>query len=85
MRPVTTLKTQRGPWKIDLDYAGTALHVRPRNDLAWHPLDDGCHCLPTTDTAEIRDSDGDPVHLPVFFHAALDARDVPAPRPGCSF
>lgn len=78
------LKVQRGPWKIDLDYLGEALHVRPRNDMVWHPLDPGCHCIPTSDVAELRDCDGDPVHLPVYFHVALDAREVPPPRPGCS-
>ncbi len=79
---MTALKTQRGPWKIDLDFAGEALHVRPRADRVWHLLDAGCHCIPTSDVCELRDSDGDPVHLPVYFHAALDARDVAPPRPG---
>jgi hypothetical protein len=76
------LKEQRGPWKVDLGFHGEALHVRPRNDAVWHPLADTCHCLPTSDVAELRDSDGDPVHLPVYFHVALDARDVRPPEIG---
>jgi hypothetical protein len=76
------LKEQRGPWKIDLDFAGEALHVRPRNDRAWHVLAEECPCRPSSDVAELKDSDGDPVHLPVYFHAALDGRTVPPPRPG---
>ncbi len=76
------LKVQRGPWKVDLDFDGEALHVRPRDDRVWHPLDAGCHCLPPGEVAELRDSDGDPVHLPVFLHVALDAREVRPPEIG---
>jgi hypothetical protein len=77
------LKIQRGPWKVDLAFDGTALHVRPRADARWHPLAEDCHCIPTQNTAEVHDSDGDPVTLPVYFHTALDGREEPAPRPGC--
>jgi hypothetical protein len=76
------LKTQYAPWKIDLDFDGAAMHVRPRNDHVWHPLSDACHCIPTTDVAELTDCEGRPLHLPVYFHVALDGRTVPAPRPG---
>ncbi len=78
------LKKQRGPWKIDAEFTGEALHVRPRGDVAWHPLDSSCHCLPAADTCQLHDADGNPVHLPIYFHAALDGRDVPPPpTPGC--
>lgn len=76
------LKIQRGHWKIDLDFTGDTLHVRPRADVVWHPLSELCPCRPSEDVAEMRDEDGDPLHLPVFFHAALDGREVPPPRPG---
>ncbi len=76
------LKEQRGPWKVDLDYAGEALHVRPRNDVQWHHLGPACHCIPTSDVTEVRDCDGAPVHLPVYFHVALDGREVRPPPVG---
>lgn len=78
-----TLNTQRGPWKIDYDMAEEALHVRPRADAMWHPLEAACRCLPASEVAEVRDGYGTPVHLPVYFHVAQDGRTVPAPRPGC--
>lgn len=76
------LKEQRGPWKIDLDFPGEVLHVRPRDDAVWHALAEDCHCLPSGDVCELRDEDGDPVHLQVFFHVALDGRAVPPPEVG---
>lgn len=74
-----TLKIQRGPWKIDLDHDEQAVHVRPRGDVVWHPLDSRCHCIPTSDVAELRDCQGRPLHLPVYFHVALDGREVRPP------
>lgn len=79
---MSTLKVQRGPWKLDLDYRGEALHVRPRNDARWHPIAEDCHCIPTTDVVEMRDCEGLPVHMPVYFHTALDGREVAPPPLG---
>lgn len=73
-----TLKQQRGPWKIDLTFDADELHVRPRDDLAWHPLERDCPCRPREDTAQLLGPDGR-VDLPVFFHAALDGRAIPPP------
>lgn len=78
-----TLKQQRGPWKIEFEFDGSALHVRPRDDARWHYLDAGCHCIPTVDTVTLADEDGDRVATTVYIHVALDGRTVAAPRPDC--
>lgn len=69
-----TFNQQRGPWKIDLSFDRTEIHVRPRGDLAWHPLSAQCPCRPAEDTTRLHDVDGHPVTLPVFLHTALDGR-----------
>lgn len=66
------LNCQRGPWKVDLDFAGTTIHIRPRADLWWHPLDPGCWCTPVEETAP---PDGGIVIA--YLHNAADGRLQP--------
>lgn len=54
-------------WKLTAGYDNTTVHLRPRNDRAWHPLDEDCHCGPK------------PMRLPgdgrqLYVHTALDGR-----------
>lgn len=67
----TTLKVQRGPWKTEASYAGDAVHIRPRDDLRWHPLDETCWCGPARAEAETLDGED----VPVWQHIAADGRE----------
>lgn len=62
-------------WRCDYNPAYTEVHLRPRNDLIWHPLDDDCACGPTTSYV-VLDGPG-----PRWFvvHHALDGRPVAPP------
>jgi hypothetical protein len=62
---------QRGPWKIDLSLDGDVIHIRPRADLWWHPLEVGCWCQPREETA--RQHDG--CLVLVYVHTAADGRE----------
>lgn len=65
------LNCQRGPWKIDTDLEGEYIHIRPRADIWWHPLDTGCWCDPVEKAAET--SDGGIVLT--YLHNAADGRE----------
>jgi hypothetical protein len=69
----TVVEDRRPPgprdWKVDVSLNGLEVHVRPRNDLTWHPADDECTCGPTTWPR----LDGDTRWLVV--HHALDGRE----------
>lgn len=65
------LNNQLGRWKIDTDFAGDVIHIRPRADLWWHPLDTGCWCGPDERAAET--SDGGVVLT--YVHNAADGRE----------
>ena len=68
---MSTLNTQRGAWKIDTSFDGEAVHIRPRADLRWHPLDPACWCTPEQQTPEPADG----ATLPTYVHQAADGRD----------
>jgi hypothetical protein len=72
------LNQQRGPWKVDTSLAGDEIHVRPRNDLMWHPLDPRCACGPQEQTVPLSGG-SEPAEAAVYLHAALDGREVPPP------
>lgn len=61
----------RDAWKIDQAIGGEEIHIRPRGDLVWHPLEENCVCGP--ERTEALTSDGDLV--PVIVHQALDGRE----------
>jgi hypothetical protein len=58
----------RGGWKTDRGIADPSeVHVRPRDDLMWHPLDMHCVCGPRVE------------HRPpgwVVIHHSLDGRET---------
>lgn len=68
---VARLNNQRLPWKIDTSYDGEVIHIRPRGDLWWHPLDVECWCDPVEKAAET--SDGGIVLT--YLHNAADGRE----------
>lgn len=65
------LNNQRGRWKIEPDFEGDNIHIRPRADLWWHDLDTGCWCEPTEEAAQT--SDG--CIVLVYVHRAADGRE----------
>jgi hypothetical protein len=72
--PVTTVtRDWRAPgprdWKCEYNLAGTEVHVRPRNDLIWHPATTECPCGPSQHYV---DMDGDVRWIVI--HHALDGR-----------
>lgn len=59
-------------WKCDYDLGRTAVHIRPRNDLMWHTLDDECPCGPTSTYLDL---DTDITTRWLTVHHALDGRE----------
>ncbi len=64
----------RRDWKCDYGTDGASIHIRPRNDLIWHPATEDCPCGPTPTHLHI-DS---PVQWLVAHHA-LDNRESAPP------
>lgn len=64
---------QRGPWKTDPSFDATELHIRPRADTRWHPLDAGCWCGPLV-KGEATDGEG---VAQVYVHRPADGREAP--------
>jgi hypothetical protein len=65
------LNNQRGPWKIDTDFTDDAIHIRPRADLWWHPLEVDCWCGP----AETAPATSDGGVVLTYVHNAADGRE----------
>lgn len=62
---------KRGGWKLCVSFDGTELHLRPRDDLMYHPLDSACFCGPQTQPVERIDG----VELTAVIHHSLDGRE----------
>lgn len=58
-------------WKCEYSPDGSAVHIRPRNDLTWHSLDDDCPCGPTSTHLPL---DADACCQWLVIHHALDGR-----------
>lgn len=56
-------------WKCDYSIDATAVHIRPRNDLMWHDLDDDCPCGPQSQYLDV----GTDCRW-LILHHALDGR-----------
>lgn len=64
----------QGTWKVAWSICGEVLHVRPVNDLTWHPLEHDCVCGPDVSPLRAQPS-GDQVGWAVIHHA-LDGRET---------
>jgi hypothetical protein len=54
-----------------VSFDGSELHVRPRDDVMFHPLARDCFCGP--DTAPVERFDG--IELVAVIHHSLDGRE----------
>lgn len=59
-------------WKLDHSFDAAAVHIRPRADTIWHPLDDGCVCGPVVQPCRRRPG-GDAW---LVIHHSLDGREA---------
>ena len=65
------LNNQLGAWKVDTSFDDEVIHIRPRGDLWWHPLDVGCWCEPEERAPERPDGR----LVLVYVHRAADGRE----------
>jgi hypothetical protein len=66
----------RGGWKLDPDLDGIDLHVRPRDDVIWHPLDPDCVCGPRATEARHTTTGRETT---MYVHHSLDGRELREP------
>jgi hypothetical protein len=68
-----------GPRDFKCDYSpdGTAVHIRPRNDLIWHTADDDCPCGPDSTNIDLSDDGPYAYARWIVVHHALDGRGRP--------
>lgn len=60
-------------WKCEYSLDRRGVHIRPRNDLIWHDLDEDCPCGPVQSLIPIDGTDVDWVVV----HHPLDRRARP--------
>lgn len=64
------------PWKIDRAFDDPqAIHVRPRADLRWHPLNPRCWCRPRTEDLTDGGKPGGAFLARLVTHQPADGRE----------